>query len=109
MLSIRRRRRSGRTVTSATSLQYQNERYRKPEKTLGPHTGLFLVDTERLKLSRGLPVVSGRVDGAVKVNRGGLCPRACRGCAPQLRWGLSAIAFYEKVIKVKADVAAFLN
>jgi hypothetical protein len=25
------------------------------------------------------------------------------------RWSIRAIAFYEKVIKVKADVAAFLN
>jgi hypothetical protein len=41
-------------------LHYENERCGKPEKTPGPHTGLFLVDTERLELWRGLPVKIGK-------------------------------------------------
>jgi hypothetical protein len=43
-------------------LHYENEDCGKPEKTLAPHTGLLLVDTERQELWRGLPELLGRID-----------------------------------------------
>ena len=38
-----------------------------------------------------------------------LIPIPCEQSQSPLNWVLSVMAFYEKVIKVKADVAAYLN